>query len=56
MPGAVPRTAAQSLSSVIRPYVQLLASESLDQLSVLNHAVAIRAGRVVDPVLQQALA
>jgi alanine dehydrogenase len=55
MPGAVPRTAAQSLSSVIRPFVRQLASESLDQLSVLNHAVAIRAGRVVDPVLQQAL-
>jgi alanine dehydrogenase len=56
MPGAVPRTAAQSLSTVIRPYVQQLASESLDRLPALNSAVAIRAGQVVDPVLQQALA
>lgn len=56
MPGAVPRTAAQSLSTVIRPYVQQLASESLDQLPALSRAVAISDGQVLDPVLQQALA
>jgi len=56
MPGAVPRTATQSLSAVIRPYVQQLATQPLDRLSALTAAVAIRAGQVVDPVLQQALA
>ncbi|MGB5395812.1 MAG: alanine dehydrogenase, partial [Gammaproteobacteria bacterium] len=52
MPGAVPRTAAQSLSAAILPYVQQLASTRLDDLPQLKNAVAIHAGRVVDPVLQ----
>ena len=52
MPGAVPRTAAQSLSAAIRPWVQQLASSRLDDLPQLRAAVAIQAGRVVDPVLQ----
>jgi alanine dehydrogenase len=55
MPGAVPRTAAQSLSAVIRPYVQQLASAPLAQLPALKRAIAIQAGAVVDPVLLQVL-
>ena len=55
MPGAVPRTAAQSLSSAIRPYVLQLASTPLAELAQLGQAIAIQAGRVVDPVLQREL-
>ena len=55
MPGAVPRTAAQSLSTVIRPYVLLLAGGGLAVSQALREAVAVAAGEVVDPVLQQVL-
>jgi alanine dehydrogenase len=52
MPGAVPRTAAQSLSAAIRPFVQQLASGRLDDLPQLSSAVAVQSGQVIDPVLQ----
>ncbi|MDH5612295.1 MAG: alanine dehydrogenase [Gammaproteobacteria bacterium] len=53
MPGAVPRTAAQSLSAAVAPYVQRLALEGLAGDSALQKAVAISGGRVVDPVLAE---
>ncbi len=55
MPGAVPRTASQSLSSVVAPYVQRLAAGGLDAEAALQQAVAVSAGQVVDPVLQEEL-
>lgn len=53
MPGAVPRTASQSLSVAVAPYVQKLASGGLDGDSGLKKAVAISEGLVVDPVLTE---
>ena len=55
MPGAVPRTASQSLSSAVAPYVQRLAAGKLSSNTNLQKAVAVSDGRVVDPVLQQEL-
>ncbi len=63
MPGAVPRTATQALSSVITPYIMQLVvawdrSREPDTpvpSPALVRAMAIQAGRVVDPVLRQAL-
>ena len=56
MPGAVPRTASQALSSAILPYLQQLAEPVADSESELSRAlergVNIRAGRVVHPALQ----
>jgi alanine dehydrogenase len=56
MPGAVPRTASQSLSAAIAPYVAELAGGGLAQSVRLLAAVALRDHAVVDPVLQQELA
>lgn len=55
MPGAVPRTAAQSLSAAIAPYVYKLAGEGLAGDSALQKAVAVSGGQVVDPVLAEEL-
>ncbi len=55
MPGAVPRTASQSLSSVIVPYVSKLAQGQLAATPELQDATAIEAGSVVDPVLKDEL-
>ena len=52
MPGAVPRTASQSLSASLVPYLLELA-DSPDQLSVeLNSGVNIDAGEIVHPALK----
>lgn len=56
MPGAVPRTASQSLSTAITSYVSSLANGGLESDAALKDAVAVRAGRVVDPVLIEELA
>ena len=53
MPGAVPRTASQSLSSAVAPYVQRLADGALSGDKDLQSAVAVAGGRVVDPVLNE---
>lgn len=53
MPGAVPRTASQSLSCAVTPYVKRLANGALAGDAVLQAAIAIRAGKVVDPVLHE---
>lgn len=55
MPGAVPRTAAQSLSAAVTPYVQRLASKGLAGDAALQKAVAVSKGRVADPVLAEEL-
>lgn len=61
MPAAVARTASQSLSSAILPYVVTLASTDYEQLAksdstqALHAATAIHRGEVVDQVLQQEL-
>lgn len=53
MPGAVPRTASQSLSSTLIPYVLRLANGELPGDKALLAAIAIRDGRVVDSVLRE---
>jgi len=53
MPGAVPRTASQSLSSAVTPYVQRLADAALSIDKDLQSAVAVAGGRVVDAVLNE---
>ena len=55
MPGAVPRTASQSLSSAVAPYVQRLAAGKLSSDADLQAAVAVSGGQVVDPVLVEEL-
>lgn len=55
MPGAVPRTATQSLSTAVASYVLRLANGELNGNSVLQNAIAIRDGVVVDPVLREEL-
>jgi alanine dehydrogenase len=60
MPAAVSRTASQSLSSAILPYVEVLASSDLkvmaestsSELSALYQGLAIYQGEVVDEVLR----
>jgi len=54
MPGAVPRTASQALSSAVLPYVTQLLEKGVDS-SGMGPAVAVRDGAVVDPVLKQEL-
>ena len=63
MPATVARTASQSLSSVILPYVEALASSDLDDMAVstspelrsLYRGLAIYQGEVVDQVLLHAI-
>ena len=60
MPATVARTSSQSLSSVILPYVLVLAGADLDAMAdsepvqqrALHHAMAVQGGRIVDKVLQ----
>jgi alanine dehydrogenase len=52
MPGAVPRTASQSLSAAIAPYVKRLASGDLANDAVLQAAIAVQGGQIVDQVLR----
>jgi len=64
MPAAVARTASQSLSSAILPYVQILAGSDIAGLEQsgddrglrLQQAIAIQQGKVVDVVLQKEMA
>jgi len=51
MPGAVPRTASQALSSAITPSVHKIASLSWENDEFLSKAVNIRSGEVVLPAL-----
>ena len=54
MPGGVPRTASQALSSAILPHVFELVEKGVDE-SRVKPAVAVRGGRVVDAVLREEL-
>ena len=54
MPGTVPRTASQALSSVVLPYVIELLEKGLAG-SGLKAATAVQNGEVVDPVLKEEL-
>jgi alanine dehydrogenase len=56
MPGAVPRTASQSLSAAVMPYVSLLAGGQHDTDVVLKAATAVQGGQVIDPVLREEIA
>lgn len=53
MPGAVPRTASQSLSAAVTPYVKCLANGELVDDAVLQAAISVQAGEIVDPVLDE---
>jgi len=55
MPGAVPRTASQALSAVISPYVLRLCEADWDKADDLKQGINIRAGKVENPVVKQAL-
>jgi alanine dehydrogenase len=64
MPATVARTASQSLSSAILPYVEILAAAGVDgllasagpQSFALQRAMAIKAGEVVDNILLDEIA
>jgi len=55
MPGAVPRTASQALSTVILPYVQKLCDENWQQLKNLQNGINVQDGRIDNPLIAQAL-
>ena len=52
MPSAVPRTASQSLSKAIYPYVKNIADGTLLNHDILISAIAVQSGNIVDPVLK----
>ena len=54
MPGAVPRTASQALTSAVLPYVLELLQKGITG-SGLKAATAVQNGDVVDPVLKEEL-
>lgn len=56
MPGAVPRTASQALSAAILPYVKRLCEAGWEQQLDLQNGVNIRAGRIDNPLIAQAMA
>ncbi|MCK5335322.1 MAG: alanine dehydrogenase, partial [Gammaproteobacteria bacterium] len=51
MPGAVPRTASQVLSSVITPSVLKIASSGGLEDDIIKKAINIQAGMIVHPAL-----
>ncbi len=55
MPGAVPRTASQALSSVILPYVQSLCDAGWDKNPHLQDGINVRAGKIDNPLIEQAM-
>ncbi|MHB1060069.1 MAG: alanine dehydrogenase [Rhodanobacter sp.] len=56
MPGAVPRTASQALSTVLTPYVLHLATEGGLNDPVLAKGVNVAGGKIVHPAVAAALA
>ncbi len=54
MPGAVPRTASQALSSVILPYVQQLCEAGWQQHEGLLNGINVRRGKIDNPLIAQA--
>ena len=55
MPGAVPRTASQALSSTLLPYLLTLSGEDWRQNQALLDGVNIRQGRIDNPLIDQAI-
>ena len=55
IPGAVPRTASQALSAVLLPYVQLVAAGNWQSVESLSKGLNVQSGRVVHPVVREAL-
>ncbi|MEW6329860.1 MAG: alanine dehydrogenase [Pseudomonadota bacterium] len=55
MPGAVPRTASQALSTVLVPWVRRLAAEGGLKDPALAKGVNVAAGRIVHPAVAAAL-
>jgi len=53
MPGAVPRTASQSLSAALISYVSRLASADWRQSDELQRGINVEAGEIVHPALKQ---
>ena len=53
MPGAVPRTASQSLSAAILPYTQRLARGGWEAYEPLKKGVNVRDGDIVHPALKE---
>jgi alanine dehydrogenase len=56
MPGAVPRTASQALSTVLVPYILRLATEGSLEDPVLAKGVNVAGGKIVHPAVAAALA
>lgn len=52
MPGAVPRTASQSLSAALIPYVSRLAQADWREFDELRRGINVAAGAIVHPALQ----
>jgi len=55
MPGAVPRTASQALSSVILPYVQCLCEANWQQNANLQNGINVREGHIDNLLIEQAI-
>ncbi len=55
MPGAVPRTASQALSSVILPYVQCLCEPEWETNPHLQDGINVRAGKIDNELIRQAM-
>jgi alanine dehydrogenase len=53
MPGAVPRTATQSLSAALIPYVSRLAEADWQQDAELQRGINIERGEIVHPALKE---
>lgn len=55
MPGAVPRTASQALSTVLAPYVLRLASSDGLSDPALAQGINVRGGQIVHPAVRESL-
>jgi alanine dehydrogenase len=56
MPGAVPRTASQALSTVLTPYVLKLATDGGLNDPAIVRGVNVAGGKIVHPAVAAALA
>lgn len=52
IPGAVPRTASQALSSAILPYVEVLAGENWQQNAHIMGAINVKGGEIIHPAVK----
>jgi len=56
MPGAVPRSASQALSTVLLPFVQALTRPDWQDNPSLARGINVAAGKLVHPALKESLA